>query len=257
MTRRFLLLVVVTLSITAAHSQNGSRKLVYKPTGEEASVSGDLLFTGVVAPEKRVDVSADPVCEQVNPNLTWKPLAVTDGKLANALVYVSGGDALEKYSFESSDVPVTLEHTRCDYHPRVMGIQVDQPLAVVNSDRTQHNTHPRPTLNQEWNMSQGVGAGPIVKSFNRPELDIAIICNQHPWERAYLSVFAHPFFSVTDAGSFRIQGLPPGRYQLTIWHEKLKEKTVELTLTPGEAGYVAVSFNESDINDSSVNRRNN
>ena len=37
---------------------------------------------------------------------------------------------------------------------------------------------------------------------------------------AYILVFAHRFFAVTDLdGRYRIDGIPPGSYTLTLWNE--------------------------------------
>jgi hypothetical protein len=38
--------------------------------------------------------------------------------------------------------------------------------------------------------------------------------------RAHLLAFDHPYFALTDAdGGFRIPGVPPGTYRITVWHE--------------------------------------
>jgi hypothetical protein len=53
---------------------------------------------------------------------------------------------------------------------------------------------------------------------------------------AYVHVFSHPFFAVSDAGgAFRIEGLPPGEYEIKAWHEKLGVQTQRLTAGPGTA----------------------
>ena len=41
----------------------------------------------------------------------------------------------------------------------------------------------------------------------------------------------HPFHAVTDKkGAFEIKGLPPGKYEIEIWHERFKSvrSTVEV-----------------------------
>jgi len=45
---------------------------------------------------------------------------------------------------------------------------------------------------------------------------------------AYISVFDHPFFAVTDdTGSFRIDSIPSGTYEVIAWQEKFKDKTTK------------------------------
>jgi hypothetical protein len=45
-------------------------------------------------------------------------------------------------------------------------------------------------------------------------------CNIHPWMRAYVGVFDHPYFAVTDSdGRFTMPAPPAGRCVLKIWHE--------------------------------------
>jgi hypothetical protein len=47
---------------------------------------------------------------------------------------------------------------------------------------------------------------------------------QHPWTRAYLAVFDHPYYAVTETdGKFKIDSLPPGQYTVNIWHEGMKQ----------------------------------
>ena len=106
------------------------------------------------------------------------------------------------------------------YKPHVVGIQARQQLKVVTSDKTTHNIHPLPKVNREWNVSQPPDADPIMQSFSRPEESIPVKCNQHPWMRAYIHVMSNPFYAVTgDDGSFKIEGLPAGEYELEAMHE--------------------------------------
>jgi hypothetical protein len=53
----------------------------------------------------------------------------------------------------------------------------------------------------------------------------------HPWPRAYIAVFDHPYYAVTRPdGSFSIDGVPPGKYTLVAWHERTgkSEQAVEV-----------------------------
>ena len=227
-----------------------SSKQAYVRTGQEATLSGAVTFTGKVPKALKIDTSADPICAEGNVDTTTEWFVVSNDRLANVLVYVSAGEVLERYSFEAPSTAIVMERKSCRYEPHVLGLQVDQPLIIINSDNTQHNIHPTPKNNAEWNQTQPEGAPPLVKTFARPELSIPFKCNQHPWEKAYVSVFNHPFYAVSDVeGNFKIEGLPPGSYKITAWHEKLGEKTLEVVVVPGESKSLAFSFAAADLAD--------
>lgn len=239
--------VLIPVFPSAQQDTNSSTKKPYIPTGYEAALSGSIKFTGTPLEPKLFDMSADPFCEEVNPNPKTEDVIVNNGNLVNVLIFVKESTVLDNYTFQSSTAPVTLEHKGCSYVPRVIGIRAEQPLMILNSDHTQHNTHPAPKFNVEWNQTQPPGAPPLVKTFKRPEISIPFKCNQHPWEKAWVSVFSHPFFAVSDEfGNYEIKGLPPGRYTFVAWHERFGEKTVDVTLVPGEARDVSFTFDAKD-----------
>lgn len=237
-----------TLLVTFAFGQDpSSNKKPYVLTGQEATLSGTVMFTGKPPQAKDIDMSADPDCYKGNPNPRTEWFVVNSEKLANVLVYVLSS-TFDNYTFETPTSTVVLEHRGCRYEPHVLGMQAGQRLSITNSDSTQHNTHPTPKNNSEWNQSQSPGGPPIVKTFQRAEVAIPFKDNQHPWEKAYVGVFSHPFFAVSDAlGNYRIAGLPPGSYKITAWHESLGEKTAEVNVVPGESRYVGITFAETDL----------
>jgi plastocyanin len=50
---------------------------------------------------------------------------------------------------------------------------------------------------------------------------VRVFCNIHPTMSAIIAVLPTPFFAVTNAqGKFSIAGVPPGDYQLRIFHER-------------------------------------
>jgi hypothetical protein len=219
-------------------------------TGQEATLTGTITFTGKPPKPFLIDMSADPFCVASNPKLETEWFVVNNEKVANVLIYVSGSP-LDNYTFETPTSTVELEHKGCRYEPHVLGMQAGQRLSITNSDSTHHNTHPTPKNNGEWNQTQSPGAPPILKTFQRAEVAIPFKDNQHPWEKAYVGVFNHPFFAVSDAlGNYRIEGLPPGSYKITAWHEQLGEKTVEVTVIPGESRFVGFTFAVTDLKSS-------
>jgi carboxypeptidase family protein len=222
-------------SVMASSTPAANQKALYRPTGAEGTITGTIAFAGDGPRRKIIDMSADPFCVETNSRPLTEDVAISYGKLANVFVYIKSGSIFEMYDFEVPSSTVVLEHKACRYAPHLLGMQAGQVLNVLNSDPTAHNTHPMTKLNPEWNMSQAPGGEAIVKRFDRPETFIPFRCNQHPWEKAYLGVFSHPFFAITDRnGAYKIEGLPPGNYTLTAWHERFGEKTATLTVSSRE-----------------------
>ena len=47
-----------------------------------------------------------------------------------------------------------------------------------------------------------------------------MFCEIHSHMNAFILVFSHPFFAVTDGdGHFHIDNVPPGSYGLIAWNE--------------------------------------
>ena len=127
------------------------------------------------------------------------------------------------------------------YTPHMLGLVVGQKLRIKNSDPTNHNIHPLPKENREWNQSMPPGSADLVQEFARPEIMIPVKCNVHPWMISYVGVQRHPFFAVTGAdGSFEIKGLPPGDYVIEAWHEKFG--TFQQNVTVGASETKQVDF---------------
>ena len=51
---------------------------------------------------------------------------------------------------------------------------------------------------------------------------------------ATVMVFEHPWFTIPDErGTFDLSGVPPGTHQITAWHERLGDTTLQLRVEPG------------------------
>lgn len=227
----------------------------FAPKGDEGTVIGVIAYNGAPPAPKKIDTSADPACGTANPNLTTEDTIVKDGKLANVFVYVKDGTTADgtkvgDYTFAVPGDAVALDQKGCHYVPHVMGLQTNQKLRITNSDPTQHNVHPTPKSNPEWNQTQANGAAPIEKTFARAEVLIPVKCNQHPWMKSYVGVLKHPFFAVSaEDGSFTIKGVPPGTYTIAAWHEKGgpngTEKTMQVTIPAKGAGKADFAFGDA------------
>ena len=255
------LVISIALSLLALSAACGGSKTpaTNEPTpdagataysGPTGTISGVISFNGTPPAPKKIDTTADPVCGQKNPNLVTDDTMVKDGKLANVFVYikegtVDGGKKVTDYAWTTPTTAARLDQSGCHYAPHVMGVMVNQKISITNSDATQHNIHPTPKLNAEWNQTQPNGAPPIEKAFTRSEVLIPVKCNQHPWMKAYIGVLKHPLYAVSsDTGAFEIKGVPPGKYTVVAWREGQtpEEKPMEVTVTANGTAKADFSF---------------
>lgn len=209
------------------------------------SVSGTVRFTGQQPPMKTIDMSGTIACERTHttPQKSEEVIVNPNGTLKNVFVWVKAGVPDKAWPVPAA---VKLDQAGCIYKPHMLGVMTNQPIQFTNSDPTNHNIHPLPRVNQEWNESQPPHAGEKVKRFTRQEVMIPVKCNIHPWMRAWIGVVNHPFFAVTgDDGSYKIPGLPPGTYTLEAWHEKYGTKDIEVTVAPKLDKAVAFEYSAS------------
>jgi hypothetical protein len=212
------------------------------PWASAADLTGKVVLKGTPKAEISIDMAPDPKCAALHttPITTRHYMVDKDGGLANVLVFVKSG--LTEKNFPTPSEPAVLDQTGCEYSPYVMGVMVNQKIKIKNSDPTLHNVHavPKPgTANKEFNIAQPVKDMVSEKSFPAPEVPLQLKCDVHPWMLAYVGVFEHPFFAVTDKeGNYKISGLPNGKYTVEAYHQKTHRAN------PGVPQEIAVDGNK-------------
>jgi len=203
-------------------------------------IQGTVKFTGKAPIRESLQMSADPFCAaNAGADAVNEALVVNEnGTLRNAFVYIK--DGLGSRVYEAPASTVTLDQQGCRYYPHVVGIQVGQPVEIINSDSTLHNVHAMPKESKEFNLGMPLKGMKIKKTFTAPEMGVRFKCDVHPWMSAYANVMSHPFFAVTgDDGVFEIKGLPPGDYTVAVWHETLGERETSVLV---EASVVSLDL---------------
>jgi len=211
-------------------------------TANAGTVTGKVTFAGTPPAPTPIKLSSDPYCQKANPGLATETEVVgKDGAVENVFVYVK--DGLGNQTFAAPSEPVTLDQKGCHYTPHVLGIQVGQPLQIVNSDDTLHNVHGLAKANKEFNQGQPIQGMKMTHTFSTKEVMIPFKCDVHGWMNAWIGVLDHPFYAVTTAdGTFSLKGLPPGTYTIEAWHEKLGTQTQTITVGAKETKDVAFTF---------------
>ncbi|NUN53291.1 MAG: hypothetical protein HUU06_10975 [Planctomycetaceae bacterium] len=193
---------------------------VYSPAMATSVIRVRTRLEGTPPRMRPVRFDADPECgKQQSTAVPEETIVSRDGLLANAVVFVSRG--AERWTFRPPEEPVVLDQRGCMYVPHVFTVMAGQPVHIRNSDPVMHNVHGIPRVNREFNRSQLKGAKEIETRFEKAELGIIIKCDVHGWMRSFAGVFDHPFHAVTDGDGSAVLRLPPGEYEVAVWHEKL------------------------------------
>jgi plastocyanin len=213
------------------------------PTGQ---IVGTVKLDGPAPHPRTIDMSKDPGCIQVgkgsSPAVAEGVVVGANGGLANVVLYLSQG--LNGTEARSSQ-PVTIVQKGCRYIPHVVAVNPDQPMRIVNDDKTIHNIHPEPRKdsgNQAWNKSQMEGSPAIDFAWSNEEVAIPVKCNIHPWMRAYIVVVKGPSSVSSEAGAFKLEGVAPGSYTLAAWHETYGTQTQNVVVAAGKTATVDLTF---------------
>ena len=124
---------------------------------------------------------------------------------------------------------VVVDNHRCLFVSHVTALTPGERVRIKNSDPVLHNTHGflgKPTVFNLAlpNKDQMID---ITRRLTRPGV-VHVLCDAHPHMFAWMIVHDSPYVAVTDErGAFRIDGIPPGSYKVTMWHEGFRAKGVD------------------------------
>jgi plastocyanin len=206
------------------------------------TISGDVRFAGTPPLPGTLDLSRNAECAQQHAGpVPAGDLIVHDIFIENVIVYIKEG--LGDRVFAVPETPVVIDQQKCLFVPRIAAARAGQPIRFLNSDPLQHNVHGVSLHGNGWNFSLAVKGAARTITIDEPEIPIDIKCDIHPWMKASLGVFDHPYFAVTDAkGQYTLTDVPPGTYVIAAWQEKLGTTTKTVTLGPKEAKQLPISF---------------
>ena len=206
------------------------------------TIQGVVKFAGKQRSPKSHRVDADKFCAHAHKDAPLLKETFVFGKndtLQNVFVYISDG---LKGTFDPPTQPAVISQSGCSYVPHVRGIVVKQTLEIRNDDNTLHNVKLTSKKNGKENKSSRKGQV-LTKVFKKPEMGVTYKCDVHSWMSAYVHVVSHPFFAVTqEDGTYEIRGLPPGEYEVSVWHEFARfapdKEHVTVTVSEGETAEV-------------------
>ena len=210
--------------------------LVALPAGQTpdaGSITGHVKLTRVRGTPLRSNV--------------YQPRAVQhhDGgsipEIRNVVVY------LKNVTFRGT-LPVSRHEIRQEkesFSPRVLAITRGSTVDFPNGDPFFHNVF---SLSSAATFD--LGRYPTGRSqswrFTRPGL-VKVYCHIHSHMSASILVLDHPYFAVPDSdGNFTLPDVPPGKYTIVGWHERVGERTRTVQVDAAQAASIELSLPVED-----------
>jgi hypothetical protein len=137
-----------------------------------------------------------------------------------------------------------LTNSDCVLEPRVQAAVEGGMLNVSNSDRSPHRTifllgSDTVSSVRETEAGQVVPTG---KPLQHRGL-VRVRSDRYPWSRAWIRVFDHPYFAVTNRdGIFTIDSVPPGDYTLKMWEPRLGTRERSVHVDAAKDSKLDISF---------------
>jgi hypothetical protein len=183
------------------------------------TIKGNVKWVGAVPHLYVSDINKDPqICDPLGQkHRDLERLEISpNGGVANTVVYlrnISAGKAM--------DLPVArrfLNQKSCRYEPHILLVPANGTLTVKSSDPVLHTVHMSGSA--DYNLPFVSAGQEISRPMNREGV-VDLRCNAgHVWMNAEMMVASNPYYAVTDAeGNFELTDVPPGHYDLVVWHE--------------------------------------
>lgn len=212
-----LMALVLSVADRSAVAQNG----------DWGTVKGVVLLNGPMPTPKKIVVDKDPqhcLTKGPIPDETWVVNPNNKG-VRWAFVWLQPAESTEPMKIHPKLQALTvkevvMDQPCCKFEPHALALREGQVLVVKNSAPVAHNVNYQGFRNAGANVLVPAGGTHKIDNLKADKLPISVACNIHGWMKAYIRVYNHPYYTVTDAdGKFEIKDAPAGKYRLVSWHE--------------------------------------
>lgn len=215
------------------------------PLGGATLISAKGQLTGTVSLSGKYDrppplkvVKSRSFCGLTVPNETF--LVDPHGGVRNAVVTMRPLDR----AVTAEPARIVLDNKHCAFTPHIQVAKLGSELVLKNSDPILHTVHARLGTDTLFNVGLPQWRQ-VVKVLDRVGV-IKIDCDVlHTWMSAAIVVVSTPYFAVTgEDGSFNIDSVPAGTYEVEVWHERLATKMARVTVQESTTTRIEVIYGE-------------
>jgi plastocyanin len=159
-------------------------------------------------------------------SIAGKVSATPEKYLKDTIVYlkeVPGDPTPKTYSIDQKGM---------EFRPHILLIAAGDTVKFLNSDGVDHNVYTPD--GDAYNLGVFPKGQAREHKFAQPGV-YTQLCSIHPEMLAYIFVGQNPYAApVKKDGSFKMENVPPGTYQLAVWNAKLKADDVSVTVAAGK-----------------------
>jgi len=150
---------------------------------------------------------------------------------ATSAVWVGSGSGVIE---PAKATPLRIEQRGFQFRPALAVVQCGTPVVFPNQDQLYHSVFSySPTKRFDLGRFRK-GEEPDAVVFDKPG-QIQLFCEVHEHMRANLLVVDTPWCACTDPeGSFRIEGIAPGKHVVSVWLSPKQTVTREIELAAGQ-----------------------
>jgi plastocyanin len=217
------LIIGAVLAISVAGPDEGKSAIRAAASG---SIRGRVTVAAAVpATVKKVTVD-EKICGMSVPDDAI--VADAEGGIAHAVVAVKGLGW-------SQSAPARLSNKGCRFVPHVAVVAPGATVEVVSEDNTLHTTHAYAADGRSlFNIALPLPGITVKRPVEKKPGLIRLACDTHPWMQGFVYVSADRAVVSEGDGRFVFPDVPPGSYELSVWHERLKADRQRVTVTAGE-----------------------
>ena len=205
------------------------------------SLTGTASFTGTPKGDTLIQIARDQ-------NGCGKPLVIKRldrhrGNVTGAVVWLTDVRAGEPLPLARR---FELDNDDCAWNPTIQAVFAGGTLNVTNSDplaerafATDITTGDTVAIAPFTDDGQLIPYDRLLRTPGVYEFSV----ESRPMSRAWVAVFDHPYFAVTNAaGAFTIDGIPPGTHHIRAWHPMLGITDGTVTILPNKPTTVTLRW---------------
>lgn len=250
----FLFALLGVMALVVAPPAEAKEKKKKRPKYQEisvdsgGSVTGKVMFSGTVPEPTKFELLKFPnvgFCSKISDGKGSRVVQLVNvkrGALQDVVVYIPSIMKGKEFKFGGTDVKANTCRFLALGGPSTLSgvVKKKGEFRVINEDSDPddpkaatgvlHNPHAYEVTGTKSstifnvplpNKGQTINKKMKLRKINKGSY-VKLECDQHNFMQAYFLPVENPYYSIVgEDGSFSIDGIPPGEYEVQAWHPKL------------------------------------